>query len=111
LDDVLRSIAPGSTGTARLKLSFTDPTDGTGFTIRFNPNEYPGSQELPVTRIDACTWKFEADGDDDNGDGVVEPLAGVPGPYDKKLKIRYDEGLFVLRFSMTLRVPGMCTAS
>lgn len=90
---------------ARLKINFADPLDGALWTVRFNALEYAGSNEIPVTRIDSCNWLFESDGDDDDNDGTIEPLAGLSKAGRRS---RTDEGLFVLRFSMTLRVGSLC---
>lgn len=35
-------------------------------------------------RLDDCPWRFEPDGDDDDGDGLIEPLAELLGVYDPK---------------------------
>ena len=108
LPNGLLDLDVGESGHARLKISFQAASLSSSFTIRFNPFEYPGSNEIPVTRTSVCTWLFEADGDDDDANGTIEPLAGIPGTYNKQTKTWNHEGLFVFRFSMTLRVPGLC---
>lgn len=97
----LMSIGVGASGWARLKITFTDPLGDPSLLwgIRFNSFEYAGSSEIPVSRIDVCTWRFGTDGDE---------LAGLLANGSGRNKGRTDEGLYVLRFHMNLQVPALC---
>jgi hypothetical protein len=62
-DNGLLSIPVGATWPSRLKLGFNTPNaSGTdvAWAVRYNPTDYPGSDLLHITRIDATSWDVEA---------------------------------------------------
>ena len=59
----LLSIPIGATWPSRSKIGFnTTNAAGTNvaWAVRYNPTDYPGSDLLRITRIDAATWDVEA---------------------------------------------------
>lgn len=59
----LRSLAIGQSSRSRLKIAFNtlSPTgESIGWSLRFNPDGYAGSDHVTVTRVTATTWEVEA---------------------------------------------------
>jgi hypothetical protein len=65
--DGLLGIPIGVTWPSRLKIAFSTPNAGgtnVAWAVRYNPTDYPGSDLLRITRIDAATWDVEASATD-----------------------------------------------
>lgn len=60
----LLSLGVGESSRSRLKITFStfDPATGEtwGWAVRFNPEYYPGSDHVTVTRTSQSTWDIEA---------------------------------------------------
>ena len=94
LPDGFRSIPVGETVNAHYKLNFPDPS-GRGFlwTLRFNPNLYPGTNDLLVTRTADNTWVVEA------LPGHVAELVSVP---TSGKQVMTHEGFYSMPFRMAV---------
>ncbi len=95
----LLAIPVGQTWPSRIKAFWTDPY-GIDYVIRFNPDHYPGSTYVWITREGENTWSIEA--------GHAEVARLVSTPHDPKGKPgsqTVDEGLYVMPFKMTLTIP------
>lgn len=63
----LRSLAVGQSSASRLKITFSTlgPSgEAFGWAVRFNPEGYPGSDHITVTRLSTTTWEIEATAND-----------------------------------------------
>ena len=95
--DGVRSIPVGSSWPARIKANWTDPY-GVLYTIRFNPDSYPGSTYVTVTRLAETIWEVEASNAD------LARLVSPDGPGGGK-RGPTDEGLYWMPFKITVTVP------
>jgi hypothetical protein len=95
----LLGIPVGQTWPSRIKAFWTDPY-GIDYVIRFNPDHYPGSTYVWITRESENAWSIEA------GHTEVARLVSVPhDPKGKPGSLTADEGLYVLPFKLTVTVP------
>jgi hypothetical protein len=94
LPDGFRSIPVGETVNAHYKLNFPDPS-GRAFlwTLRFNPNLYPGTNDLLVSRTADNVWVVEA------LPGHVAELVSVP---TSGKQVMTHEGFYSMPFRMTV---------
>jgi hypothetical protein len=63
VDGGLRSLAIGQSSAARLKMVFNtiSPTgESIAWAVRFNPEGFPGSDHITVTRLSETAWQLEA---------------------------------------------------
>lgn len=87
-------IPVGGAVAGRFKFNFPDPAGrALLWTIRFNPESYPGSSDLTVTRTSENTWDIEASVDD------VAELVAVP---TKGKAIMTHEGFYTMPFKITV---------
>lgn len=104
----LLGFAPGTSSYARFFVSFEDP-GGRDFhwSAIFNPNEYPGSNHVKVSRLDPCTWTIHATVTGADGNGSTGARAGLRAWSVRKGKNgNSDEGLFSMPFAMTFTAPN-----
>ena len=94
LPNGMLDIPPGGIGQARMKINFSDPAGRSLlWTIRFNPEVYPGSSHVRVTRSsDGNTWWIEAT----TADRARLVVANMHGN-----NVTTDEGTFVMPFRLT----------
>ena len=87
-------IPVGQSSRAHFKLSFPDPSGRAIFwTIRFNPNMFPGTTGLTVTRLSENVWEAEA------GTADVAQLLSTP---TKGKAVDVNEGFYTLPFKITI---------
>lgn len=87
-------IQVGGSARGRFKFNFPDPAGrALLWTIRFNPEFYPGSSELTVTRTSENTWDIEASVDD------IAELVAVP---TKGKATMTHEGFYTMPFKLTV---------
>ena len=95
----LLSIPVGGSSHARLKIAF-NTLNATGQTVlwavRFNPETYPGSDHVTVTRTAANTWEVEAMGSD---------RALLVSSILRKNGSELQEGPFFMPFRITVVSP------
>jgi hypothetical protein len=95
----LLAIPVGQTWPSRIKAFWTDPY-GIDYVIRFNPDQYPGSTSVWITRESETTWSIEA------GHAEIARLVSIPhDPKGKPGSLAADEGLYVLPFRILVTVP------
>jgi hypothetical protein len=101
----LLSIPVGGTSAARLKVDFST-LDATGqsviWAVRFNPESYPGSDHVMVTRTATNTWQIEATNSD---------RALLVSSIFRKNGTQQQEGPFYMLFKITVvsqytRIPA-----
>ena len=97
VEGALLAMPVPSTWFARINASWTDAS-GVLYNIRFNPDNYPGSTYLSVTRDAPDTWSIEAK------QGHVARILSFPPSRGKQLP-PVDEGLYSLPFKLTFTVP------
>ena len=95
----LLAIPDGETWPSRIRAFWTDPY-GVEYTIRFNPDDYPGSTYVWITRESPNTWTVEAGYAD-----VARLVSTPPNPKGKPGSLTADEGLYVMPFKVTFTVP------
>ena len=94
----LLTIPIGATWPSRLKVGFTT-TNASGtsvaWAVRYNPTDYPGSDLLHVTRIDATSWDVEASATD---------RARLVSFISKRQGGNIDEGVYSMPFRVRVTV-------
>jgi hypothetical protein len=94
--DGLRGIPVGHTWPTRIKGNFGGPGDVL-YTIRFNPDNYPGSTYVDASRVSENSWIIEA---------TEFHVAQLVSPDTKGGKREpTDEGFYLMPFKLTLTVP------
>jgi hypothetical protein len=93
----LRAIPSGYTWPSRINAFWID-TYGVTYNIRFNPDHYPGSGYVWITRHGDTTWTIEA---------LPADPARLLSIVDQKGKpvAPTDEGLYTMPFKITFTVP------
>lgn len=95
----MQAIPVGSTYRAKIKMNFPDPAGSTlWYTLRFNPNDYPGSSYVYVTRTGTKTWTVFAGG---NADAADTALAELVATTDGSRNMTH-EGLYHMPFSLSV---------
>jgi hypothetical protein len=95
----LLAIPENASWPSRIRAFWTDPS-GVTYTIRFNPDDYPGSTNVLVTRVSANEWTIEATAAD------VAQLVSLPPPSKGKPAPPADEGFYRLTFRITFTLPA-----
>ena len=98
VEGALLAMPVGNTWFARINASWTDAS-GVLYNIRFNPDNYPGSSYVSVTRETSDTWSIEAQ------QGHVARILSFP-PSKGKPSLAVDEGLYALPFKLTFTAPA-----
>ena len=91
----LYAIPLGQTWPSRIK-SFWTHRVPVEYTIRFNPEDYPGSTNIWITREGENTWTIEAGYND---------IARLVSPPQGRRGALTDEGLYSMPFKVTFTVP------
>jgi hypothetical protein len=91
----LPAMAVGARLAARIRAFWTDP-GGFDYTIRFNPDHYPGSTYATVTRVGDYEWTIEA------FDGDAARLVSPPERRKGVSTAQTDEGLYHMPFHITV---------
>ncbi len=94
----LLTIPIGATWPSRLRVGFTTiNASGTSvsWAVRYNPTDYPGSDLLHVTRIDATSWDVEASATD---------RARLVSFISKRQGGNIDEGVYSMPFRVRVTV-------
>ena len=95
----LPNMAQGSSTASSLAVNFVTPsTPNTQWFLRFNPNAYPGTSTVTVTRGSASTWTIEAVTGSTSCGAMAKLLSA---PTTGKL-ILTDRGNFCVPFEVTV---------
>lgn len=92
----LRTLAVGQSSASRLKIAFNtiSPSgESIAWAVRFNPDAFPGSDHLTVTRLSSTTWEIEATAAD-----RAVLVSGVR-------RTQIIEGPFAMPFTALLTLP------
>jgi hypothetical protein len=73
-----------------------------GWTVRFNPEERPGTTRILVTRISSDSWVFETVKDEELTTGDIGKLYKIETV--NKKTVWYDHGNFHLPFKVTVKL-------
>jgi hypothetical protein len=96
--DGLRSIPVGAQWPSLIKAGWAD-TYGFLYNIRFNPEGFPGSTNIAVTRVSQNSWTIEAT------ELHVARLVSPPQSGKGKPTGPTDEGLYTMPFKITVTAP------
>lgn len=72
-----------------------------GWTVRFNPDERPGTTRVLVTRLSSNSWEFETVKNEMLTTGDIGKLYQIV-TVDKRTTVWYDHGNFHLPFKLTV---------
>ena len=90
------SIPVGVSTRARFFMNFADPSGREIlWTVRFDPQLYPGSTFLTVTRLGQGTWTIES-----NASDISQLVSEATSSKGKSVKV--NEGYYTMPFKITI---------